>query len=403
MQPGARFTVVPFLAMLILSAGAIAQDWPLRRLNANDGMNGTYRTTDNGETWKEMTLPAGAESIFFLNPTTGWALINFDNGTSNPGFALGSTHDAGATWSVTPIKVQVNPNQIILPGQGHLFFVDEKHGWVNLMVQSGSAFDFGLLLRTVDGGKHWTPTKGPGTYEDVRFINPNDGWQLGPHQTELWATHDGGKTWEQVVLKPPPNAGPADEATYMLPVFGDEKHGAFQVAFSGLPTAPADICHTVLYVTSDGGHQWTMQQVLSKQDSCGDWWPYAVAGPVVITPAVSKGKLTLKKVSLDGASATTVITADQDFFIYAGAISFSSPQEGWASVTACCEAACPNCALKPSTRVSCVADADDDRPTGQQCGVLLSTDDGGKEWTDITLRQSCSRVDNGPEHCTVEK
>jgi photosystem II stability/assembly factor-like uncharacterized protein len=291
----------------------------------------------------------------------------------------------------------------ILPGQGHLQFTDEKHGWINLIVQSGSAFDFGILLKTVDGGRTWAHAAGPGTSQEMRFINARDGWQLGPHQTELWVTHDGAKTWQKVSVKAPPNAGPADEATYMLPVFGDEKQGAFQVAFSGLPTAPEDICHTVLYVTSDGGHHWNMHHVLSEQAGWGSWWRYAAAGSVVITPAVSKGKLTLKKVSLDGASATTVITADQDFFVYAGAISFSSPQEGWASVTACCEAACPTCALKPSTRVSCVADADDDRPMGQQCGALLSTEDGGKTWTDITLRQTCFQVDNGPKHCTELK
>jgi photosystem II stability/assembly factor-like uncharacterized protein len=38
---------------------------------------------------------------------------------------------------------------------------------------------------------------------------------------------------------------------------------------------------------------------------------------------------------------------------------------------------------------------------GRQCGVLLSTDDGGKEWTDITLRQRCVIDDKG-KHCTVE-
>jgi photosystem II stability/assembly factor-like uncharacterized protein len=401
MQPRARFIVVPFLAALILCAAAVAQDWPLRRFNANEGLNGTYWTTDNGKTWKEMTFPAGAESIFFLNPTTGWALINFDNGTSNPGFSLGTTHDAGATWSVTPIKVQVNPNQIILPGQGHLFFVDEKHGWVNLLVQSGSAFDFGLLLRTVDGGKNWTPAKGPGTYEDVRFINPNDGWQLGPHQSELWGTHDGGKTWEQVVLKPPPDMKPTDEATYGLPVFGDETHGAVEAAFRSMPSANEQITHKLLFITSDGGHHWTFNQVGAIQKDFDGWLLYTPTGSVVIVPSVSDGRLVLKKISLDGTSTTRTTISAAGSFSYVSAISFSSPNDGWVSAGACCEAACSTCALKPSSRVSCSADADDDRPMGRQCGVLLSTDDGGKEWTDITLRQRCVIDDKG-KHCTVE-
>jgi photosystem II stability/assembly factor-like uncharacterized protein len=301
MKPSARFAVVSLLAGLSLDVAAVAQSWPLHRFNANDGMNGTFWTNDSGKTWKEMALPDGTETSFFLSPTTGWALITGDNGEANPSFALGTTHDSGATWTVSPIDVHVDPKMYILPGQGHLQFTDEKHGWINLIVQSGSAFDFGILLKTVDGGRTWAHAAGPGTSQEMRFINARDGWQLGPHQTELWVAHDGAKTWQKVSVKAPPNAGPADEATYMLPVFGDEKHGAFQVAFSGLPTAPEDICHTVLYVTSDGGHHWNMHQVLSEQAGCGSWWRYAAAGSVVITPAVSEGKLTLKKVSLDGA------------------------------------------------------------------------------------------------------
>jgi hypothetical protein len=42
--------------------------------------------------------------------------------------------------------VHVNPKEFILPGPGHLQFTDEKHGWINLQVQSGSA----------DGGRSWT-------------------------------------------------------------------------------------------------------------------------------------------------------------------------------------------------------------------------------------------------------
>ncbi len=404
MKPGTRFAGVWLLAALALPRVTVAQVTQLQRFNFNDGINGLYRTNDNGKTWSEMALPDAAETSFFLNSTTGWALITGDSGEANPSFALGTTHDSGATWTIHPIDVHVDPKKHLLPGQGHLQFTDEMHGWINLLVQSGSAFDFGILLKTVDGGKTWTRAGGPGTSEEMRFINAQDGWQLGPHQTELWVTHDGSRTWHKVPVKTPPGAGPADEATYLLPLFGDEKHGAFEVAFSGLPTAPKEACHNVLYVTSDGGRHWNMRQVQSKQDSCGSWWPYTAAGSFFITPSVSNGKLTLKKVSLKGASATTETTADPDFFVYPGAITFSSPSDGWASVTACCEAACPTCALKPSTRVSCVANDDEDRPMGRQCGALLSTNDGGKTWTDITLRQTCVlEGPTGPKHCTVEK
>jgi hypothetical protein len=123
----------------------------------------------------------------------------------------------------------------------------------------------------------------------------------------------------------------------------------------------------------------------------------------VITPFASNQNLTLKKTSLDGTPVTTTTTANLGFLSHVDRITFSSPTEGWVSVTACCEAACPTCALKPSPRVSCALGTDDNRPRGQQCGALLSTNDGGKTWTDITLRQTCVQVDNGPKRCTELK
>src|SRR6202044_3470327 len=123
------------------------------------------------------------------------------------------------------------------------------------------------------------------------------------------------KTWQQVVLKPPADLKPADDATYLLPVFGDEKHGAVEVAYSGLPTAADDACHKVLFVTADGGHRWSLKQVLSKQDGCGSWWPYTAAQSILTSPSVADGKLILKKVPLDETSATTTTTADSAFFV----------------------------------------------------------------------------------------
>ena len=404
MKPSAKRTVVPMLLLMFLPFAGTAQVMQFHRFSSNVGLSGGFWTNDNGKHWKEIAWPDGARTVFFLTPTTGWVLITQDSGEENPSFALGTTHDSGATWSVTPIRVPVSPKECMLPGEGHLQFTDEMHGWVNLMVQSGSAFDFGILLKTVDGGKTWVLAGGPGRYSETRFINSQDGWILAEHESELWVTHDGSKTWQQVSLKPPADLKPADDATYLLPVFGDDKHGAVEVAYSGLPTASEDVCHKVLFVTSDGGHHWKFKEVPSKQKSCGGWWPYAASRSVLIAPTISDQKLTLRKVSLNSTSRTTTTTADLGFLAYVDGISFSSPQDGWVSLTACCEAACSTCVLKPSPRVSCTAVANWDRPMGMQCGALLSTDDGGKTWTDITLRQRC--VQEGPtgkKTCTVEK
>jgi photosystem II stability/assembly factor-like uncharacterized protein len=41
--------------------------------------------------------------------------------------------------------------------------------------------------------------------DGIRFANPEDGWAYG---TQLWATHDGGASWTQVLLPGPSSSGP---------------------------------------------------------------------------------------------------------------------------------------------------------------------------------------------------
>jgi hypothetical protein len=59
------------------------------------------------------------------------------------------------------------------------------------------------IARTDDAGKTWhggpapstTGPDGPKGVSGIRFLNGVDGWAFGP---ELWATHDMGRTWQQV-------------------------------------------------------------------------------------------------------------------------------------------------------------------------------------------------------------
>lgn len=70
-----------------------------------------------------------------------------------------------------------------------LFFVDPNNGWV--------VGDNGLILRTSDGGKSWTPQKSE-TQADlwcVYFLDLNRGWAIGARNTIL-KTDNGGNSWQ---------------------------------------------------------------------------------------------------------------------------------------------------------------------------------------------------------------
>jgi hypothetical protein len=85
-------------------------------------------------------------------------------------------------------------------------FVGARTGWA--IGQAGTpghcATQFCTsLARTDDAGHTWQGVPAPLTgapdgsagVGQVRFLNTEDGWAFGP---ELWATHDGGKTWTQI-------------------------------------------------------------------------------------------------------------------------------------------------------------------------------------------------------------
>lgn len=93
-------------------------------------------------------------------------------------------------------------------------FVSANEGWVLGGVPCASG-QCPFIVRTLDGGRTWTPVAAPATtvtsgspvspgsvdlaggVDGIRFADPLDGWVFGP---ELWSTHDGGATWQRVSL-----------------------------------------------------------------------------------------------------------------------------------------------------------------------------------------------------------
>ena len=293
-----------------------------------------YWTTDNGSHWTNVTQPAVKQeqvlSLFFLNTSTGWVLLG-EAGDPEPTLDIASTNDAGASWSVMHVDLPVNPNEPIMP-QGDIDFTDADHGWMNLTVESGSAFHPGELFRTVDGGKKWIRVGAPGTEGKVRFIDQRNGWVLNA-MGELLATHDGGDNWKEVSVKSPPTFG-TDKLTarYRLPLFSNDKRGALLVDYSLPPADPETDkrgTDVALYTTADAGKTWKFASVVAHFSFPNSGIVAGMANSTLITTQRIGNTLTTQHIPLDAPADASATNSDLGFTGGITSVSFATAQEGW--------------------------------------------------------------------------
>lgn len=330
-----------FLVSFCLTA--FAQDpRPMQLLTPDVGWvlccGGLFWTTDSGKNWKNITPPLsagqGVSSVFFLDVSDGWALLESGPGMEKGlNFEMAATTDGGATWSVTPFKIpDWDPTGWPLSGQAEIDFIDPLHGWMNLREVSSAAAHSGSTLVTDDGGKTWRwPLAQPPTAGSIRFIDGADGWVVSPEHDELWATHDGARSWQEVSLAPPKEEAGTNDDTYALPTFEDPLHGYLPVMYvwpDGTGSALA------LFRTSDGGRTWKPDRTVPHLPLSygGPLFQSAVVGGELIVPLTSYGKLTLRTVASDGTAldVTGAVGAFQPTVIQ---MSFADETHAWAWTT----------------------------------------------------------------------
>jgi photosystem II stability/assembly factor-like uncharacterized protein len=330
-----------------------------------------YWTEDNGISWRDITPAISNDrqisDIFFLDSRRGWLLASGSSSDSdNPQFVLMSTSDSGANWTTT--KVSVSPSDLTpgwpLTGRGRITFADSANGWLDLDSSRNTAFASGYLYVTSDGGVTWRYMGGGGAYNDpMELASPKDGWMVSNAGEELWVTHDGAKSWQQIRLVAPAAVAPANRsATYGLPVFAaDNKRGLIQVTFSG--GTGLDIkSAVVLFATQDGGRTWKPDRAIAKLFGAGqDQLSSAIAGSAWIVASALDHAPTLVSVpggtTIDANNSFAALKSQADpgtgrpRYRWVHRLSFVSPMQGWVIV-------------------------------GD--GELSSTTDGGATWADIT-------------------
>ena len=321
--------------------------------------NHLYWTTDNGAQWKDFAPPMSKDQwlggVFFLDTSNGWVVLGRPgkNDSDEPQLQVAFTHDAGASWSNSK-RIELGQQKGV-QGGGNLYFLDALHGWMQLTI-SGGMLHGGRLVATEDGGKTWRYTPGnPRALGDLCFFSDKDGIDTGGigvgAYDEAYVTHDGSKTWQELSLKAPAQAAPADFPAYGKPVCQDSKHGFLPVTYTPTiyPNQETFSTALVIFATDDGGRIWKVDRVLTKLPdmSHGEAAASALAGSSVMA-ATKVGRTTTLTLVAPGGEARKVAT---DAFRLVRDLSFVSASEGWA-----------------------------------QAESLFSTSDGGASWTNISPR-----------------
>jgi len=160
------------------------------------GDTGTFlRTTNGGTSWTKITVKY---PFLWVTRTVVEPLRGLDFVTNDLGWAVGATWvigsdkyamiirttDSGSNWQWQGLNVPADARVTL----NYVDFVDSNNGWV-----VGYS---GVILRTSDGGVHWTKQNSGTTkiLNAVRFINANVGWVVGDGGLILHTTN-GGTTW----------------------------------------------------------------------------------------------------------------------------------------------------------------------------------------------------------------
>lgn len=235
--PGARFSVLD-----------------PQHIVAADRAN-VYTTSDGGRHWQTVHAGRsleGVEDINFATLSDGWAVLQGQDSSSDSTILLQTT-DGGKTWVVpgqtgtskgTGIpaagsSVNTSPDQI------HM--LDEQNGY-------GWSANHPVMV-TSSGGNTWTDVtpqtagKASGAIITGYFTDPHNGWtfELQPgNSMTVYGTLDGGQSWSQLA-EVPVKYGDGN----MSVAFSDTRHGWFEEMTAGMGQLSGE-----LFATADGGRTW---------------------------------------------------------------------------------------------------------------------------------------------------
>ncbi|MFI5287675.1 MAG: YCF48-related protein [Candidatus Dormibacteria bacterium] len=270
-------------AMAVLSAdeafvaGAAAYVVPVEGCGWQPAPAPIFHTIDGGAHWSQLAgqLPLAAaevDELFFLDREHGWALDASGCATQceQQGAALASTVDGGRHWSLVAATGLGYPPQ---PPVGRLTEGCSKFSLAFMTASTGilgtaCGGDVFQFLLTFDGGRTWSEEDlhpdSPIDYEitSAAAVSKEDAFIFAAeHTSQLYATHDGFRTWQRVSL-PEGLTDPPDFIT----------------------AADGFVLGSRLYRTVSGGKSWT--PVASNLDLASQVQGYQAVGLDFVTTSV---------------------------------------------------------------------------------------------------------------------
>lgn len=341
------------------------------------GSGQLFWTADNGSHWKDISprlKGSGISDVFFSDASHGWVLLSSDNqdDDNHLAFHIASTCDSGETWSVSAVRVpSQKPDE--LDGHSWLDFVDPLHGWVVLRANSSSAFSWGLLLVTEDGGMNWRELPQVPIAGRPVFVTTEAGWISGnAGGAGVYSTHDGGRSWQG-------NGPSLEDLAPSLPTrsaygqmkFTDEKHGFLPIYL----TPSGDKEETkgtalALYVTDDGGRAWKRDRVLIDRGA------FTATGAAL-------SRIGPNSVLADPATGSDLILALRESE-HASRVTLMTIRQGGTTTDASPRVSAENVLWRKGDDVSEISFTSSAHGWARtSLGDLLSTEDGGASWKDI--------------------
>ncbi|MEK5476373.1 YCF48-related protein [Paenibacillus sp. FSL R5-0407] len=269
----------------------IEEGQTLTVINPESSVNNSSASLPAAEEGKKYQIQTRLTDFRLLGASKGLAW-----GSTRSELRLYVTQDSGKTWTnISPSASVQFPNN---PEYGtDLFFVDAEHGWiVRDSLGSGEA----IILRTGDGGLTWKMASLPEADDvaSIYFLDQDRGWILtvgnGPDSSEakaLYSTTNGGATWTKIMSTPilPTDTSSIDHTLPKLGnpvgmIFTNKTNGYITMIEAGLPA---------LYVTTNGGSQWTKDNGFFEKDKFSTCSRFSVGAPSFFNGSGSAGWISI--------------------------------------------------------------------------------------------------------------